>query len=41
MKDIYAVSDGPKRGLYPTLRKHLPLGEVWALFKDMKEAMKI
>jgi electron transfer flavoprotein-quinone oxidoreductase len=41
MKDIYAVPDGPKGRLYPTLRKHLPLGEVWALFKDMKEVMKI
>ncbi len=41
MKDIYSVSDGPKRRLYPTLRKHLPLGEVWALLKDMKEVMKI
>ncbi len=41
MKDIYAVSDGPKRRLYPTIRKRLPLAEVWALFKDMKEAMKI
>lgn len=41
MKDIYAVSGGPKHRLYPTLRKHLPLRELWALFKDMKKVMKI
>jgi electron transfer flavoprotein-quinone oxidoreductase len=41
MKDLYAVSDGPKQRLYQTIRKHLPLGEVWALFKDLKEVMKI
>jgi len=41
MKDIYAVPNGSKERIYPTLRKHLPLGELWSLFKDLKEVMKI
>jgi electron transfer flavoprotein-quinone oxidoreductase len=41
MKDIYAVPAGPKSRLYPTLRKHLTLGELWGIIKDMKEVIKI
>jgi electron transfer flavoprotein-quinone oxidoreductase len=41
IKDIYAVPGGPKSRLYATLRKHLPLGEVWALFKDLRGMVKI
>jgi len=41
LKDIYAVPTGPKGRLYPTLRKALTLGEMWAQFKDMREVMKI
>lgn len=41
LKDIYAVPAGPKGRLYPTLRKALTLGEMWAQFKDMREVMKI
>lgn len=40
-RDLYAVTDGPKERLYPTIRKHLTLGEIWSLFKDLKEVMKI
>ncbi len=41
MKDIYAVPVGPKSRLYPTLRKHVGLGELWGIFKDLRGVMKI
>jgi len=41
MKDIYAVPAGPKERIYPTLRKYLTLGELWAELKDLREVMKI
>ena len=41
MKGIYTVPSGPKDRIYPTLRKRLPLRELWSLFKDMREVMKI
>ena len=41
MRDVYAVPAGPKERLYPTIRKHLTLPELWALFIDMKGVMKI
>ena len=41
MRDIYAVSAGPKERLFPTLRKHMTLGELWLQFKDLREVMKI
>jgi electron transfer flavoprotein-quinone oxidoreductase len=41
MRDVYAVPAGPKERLYPTIRKHLTLPELWALFMDMKGVMKI
>jgi electron transfer flavoprotein-quinone oxidoreductase len=41
MRDIYAVPAGPKSRIYPTISKHVTLGELWALFKDLREVMKI
>jgi len=41
MKDIYAIPAGPKERLYPTLRKHVSMGELWGIVKDIKEVMKI
>lgn len=41
MKDIYAVSAGPKERLLPTLKKHMTLSELWLQFKDLREVMKI
>jgi electron transfer flavoprotein-quinone oxidoreductase len=41
IKDVYSVPAGPKDRLYPTIRKHLTLGELWALFMDLKGVMKI
>jgi len=41
MKDLYEIPAGPKERIYPTMRKHLTLGEMWAMFKDMKGLTKI
>ncbi len=41
IRDVYSVPAGPKDRLYPTIRKHLNLSELWALFKDLKGVMKI
>lgn len=41
MREIYAVPAGPKNKLYPTIRKHLTLSEMWSEFKDLREVMKI
>ncbi|MEQ8236746.1 MAG: FAD-dependent oxidoreductase [Syntrophomonadaceae bacterium] len=39
--DLYAVGPGPKERLYPTLRKHLTMGEIWGLVKLGRRMMKI
>jgi len=41
MRDIYTIPAGPKERLYPTLRKHIGLAELWSIFKDLREVMKI
>jgi electron transfer flavoprotein-quinone oxidoreductase len=41
LMEIYRVPPGPKDRLYPTIRKYLTLGEVWAQFKDLREVTKI
>ena len=41
MKDIYAIPAGPKERIYPTLRKYLTLGELWAELKDLRGVTKI
>jgi electron transfer flavoprotein-quinone oxidoreductase len=41
MREIYAFPAGPKNRLYPTIRKHLTLSEMWSEFKDLREVMKI
>ena len=41
MRDVYSVPAGPKEKLYQTIRRHLTLPELWALFMDMKGVMKI
>jgi electron transfer flavoprotein-quinone oxidoreductase len=40
MRDVYAVPAGPKSRIYPTISKHVTVGELWALFKDMREVTK-
>ena len=41
MRDLYSVPACLKERLYPTIRKHLTLQELWAMFKDLKGVMKI
>ena len=41
MRDIYAVPAGPKERLFPTLKKHMTLGELWLQLKDLRDVMKI
>lgn len=41
MKDIYAVPDGPKNRLYPTIKHYLTLGKMWSMFKDFRKVTKI
>jgi len=41
MKDLYGIPAGPKERIYPTLRKRLTLGELWAMFKDLRGIIKI
>ncbi|MFB3926777.1 MAG: FAD-dependent oxidoreductase [Syntrophales bacterium] len=41
MRDMYAVPDGPKGKLFPSLRKYFTLGEIWSILKDLREMMKI
>ncbi|NLN87122.1 MAG: electron transfer flavoprotein, partial [Syntrophomonadaceae bacterium] len=41
MKDLYAVPAGPKDRIYPTLRNHLTIGEIWGLVKLWRRMMKI
>jgi electron transfer flavoprotein-quinone oxidoreductase len=41
MKDLYGIPAGPKERIYPTLKRHLTLGELWAMFKDLRGVTKI
>ena len=41
MKEIYAIPAGPKERLYPTLRRHVSLRELWNIFIDLRKVMKI
>ncbi|NMC27476.1 MAG: FAD-dependent oxidoreductase [Syntrophomonadaceae bacterium] len=41
LRDLYAVGPGPKERIYPTLRNHLTMGEIWGLIKLGRRMMKI
>ncbi len=41
MRDIYNVPAGPKNRLYPTIKRYMTLGDMWAMFKDLRKVMKI
>lgn len=41
MRDLYAVPAGPKDKLYPTIKKYLGFGNLWAMFGDLRKVMKI
>ncbi len=39
--DLYDVPAGPKKRLFPTLRKHLSFPELLALLGDLKKSRKL
>lgn len=41
MKELYAVPNGPKVNLYPTVKKHLNMGEIFRVIKDLRELVKL
>jgi electron transfer flavoprotein-quinone oxidoreductase len=41
MRDMYSIPPGSKERLYPTAKKYLGTGELWAMFKDLRKVMKI
>ncbi len=41
MRDMYSIPAGSKERLFPTVKKYLGTGELWAMFKDMRKVMKI
>lgn len=41
MKDLYAVPAGTKERIYPTIRKHVSLKELFSIFGDLRKVMKI
>ena len=41
MRDIYNVPEGAKDRIFPTVKKYLGIGELWAMAGDMRKVMKI
>lgn len=41
MKDIYSVPAGSKDRIFPTVKRYLKIGELWAMAGDMRKVMKI
>ncbi|PKM78326.1 MAG: electron transfer flavoprotein [Firmicutes bacterium HGW-Firmicutes-15] len=41
MKDLYEVPAGPKARLYPTIKKYISMGEMWAMVQVGRRMMKI
>ncbi len=41
LKDLYSIGDHPKAGIYQTLKRHLGMGEVWSIIKDMTGVRRI
>ncbi|HEX3010907.1 MAG TPA: FAD-dependent oxidoreductase [Syntrophomonadaceae bacterium] len=41
MRDLYAVPSGPKDRIFPTVKKHLSMGEIWSMIKLGRRMMKI
>ncbi len=41
MRDLYTVPAGAKARIYPTVRKYLPVKELWGMGRDMWRLMKI
>lgn len=41
MRDLYEIPAGSKAKLYPTIKKYMTIGEMWAMFKDFGGVRKI
>ena len=41
MSELYAVGAGPKERIYPTLKKHLTIRELWDMLGDLRKVRKI
>ena len=41
MQGLYHVPAGPKERIYPSIKKHLPFKELWAMFKDFRKVKKL
>jgi len=41
MKDLYEVPSGPKARLFPTIKKYMSMGEMWAMVQVARRMMKI
>lgn len=41
MRDLYAVPNGPKKGIYSTVKGYMNMSEVWAMLGDLRKVMKI
>jgi len=41
MSELYAVDAGPKERIYPTLKKHLTIRELWDMLGDLRKVRKL
>ncbi|HHW60568.1 MAG TPA: FAD-dependent oxidoreductase [Syntrophomonadaceae bacterium] len=41
MQELYYVPAGPKQRIYPSIKKHLPFKELWAMLKDFRKVKKL
>lgn len=41
MKGLYEVPAGPKERIYPSIKRHLPFKELWAMGKDFRKVRKL
>ncbi len=41
LREIYTVPAGPKENIFPTLKKHMTMGEIMAMIKDLWSFRKI
>lgn len=41
MSELYAVDAGPKERIYPTLKKHLTIRELWDMLGDFRKVRKL
>lgn len=41
MSELYAVDNGPKERIYPTVKKHLTIREMWDMLGDFRKVRKL